>query len=272
MAAQLPPDSRSISGQSPPPMAGDEANLIARGAGKWGDPDFPKTDWIFDHAQDLGEPDATCEMCEYKMIRFVHHLRHPGGLRLKTGCVCAGHLLRDIEAAEALDREMKNADRRLANSVKALARYRKELKQLGALPASLKKLEAIRDRTLAIERQARNDKRFSRLHNNLELGAALLAEQADNAVKRILIDMEGLERALACAEWTPTKLGCRFVTSFSDEVVVMEERDGCRVGIRCKGERGRTWEDRIFESIGAAKKKGIDILRSKLRKAGRLSH
>jgi len=83
-------------------MAGrSEQALIARGAGKWGDPTFPKEGWEFVREQDRGVQDFVCEMCEYKVIRNVQHLCHPSGLRLAAGCICAGHLTGDLEAAKA---------------------------------------------------------------------------------------------------------------------------------------------------------------------------
>ena len=46
-------------GAKPVPVADhDEAALIARGAGKWGDPEFPKTDWVCVDTTDRGEPVA----------------------------------------------------------------------------------------------------------------------------------------------------------------------------------------------------------------------
>lgn len=73
-------------------------------SGKWDDPFFPKRGWECVEVFDLGEPQQTCEMCEKVQIRYVHVMRHimlPEPL--ETGCICAGHLEENEQAAR--DRE-----------------------------------------------------------------------------------------------------------------------------------------------------------------------
>lgn len=80
------------------------------GAGKWARSDVPHRDWACVGIDDLGAPDATCEMCETQEIRYVHHMQHPsypGGL--DVGCVCAGHMEQDSAAATERERVLRNA-------------------------------------------------------------------------------------------------------------------------------------------------------------------
>ena len=54
---------------------------------------------------DLGKGNrTTCQMCGKQQIRYVHHMRHPLYPRtLNVGCVCAGWMEGNPEAA--VDRE-----------------------------------------------------------------------------------------------------------------------------------------------------------------------
>lgn len=86
-----------------------EAHAIAAGRGKWAEKGVPHRGWRCVEIEDLGEPSATCGMCEAQRIRFVHHMEHddyPG--TLPCGCVCAGHMEQDLARAEARDRAMRS--------------------------------------------------------------------------------------------------------------------------------------------------------------------
>lgn len=86
-----------------------EEPSVRTGNGHWGDPSFPKTGWYCVFEDDLGwEEDnwATCEMCQTKSIRHVHHLRHDNMEQtLASGCVCVGRLEGDPEAPKKRERE-----------------------------------------------------------------------------------------------------------------------------------------------------------------------
>ena len=83
--------------------------------GKWGDPDFPKRDWVCVDVEDLGDVDAVCQMCEVKEIRYVHAMEHPDGYRLGAGCVCAGKMEGLPDAPVRRERSLRNREKRLAN-------------------------------------------------------------------------------------------------------------------------------------------------------------
>jgi hypothetical protein len=58
--------------------------------GKWREPGVPHRGWSCVDVEDLGQPDATCGMCEVQVIRYVHTLEHPDYPEaLHVGCVCA---------------------------------------------------------------------------------------------------------------------------------------------------------------------------------------
>jgi len=68
--------------------------------GLWAKPGVPHKGWVCADVEDLGEPDATCEMCERMTIRYVHHMTHADHAPLAVGCVCAGHMEGDLAAAK----------------------------------------------------------------------------------------------------------------------------------------------------------------------------
>lgn len=45
--------------------------------GKWSMPGVPHKGWTCIDIEDLGAPDAVCEMCERQDIRYVHAMEHP---------------------------------------------------------------------------------------------------------------------------------------------------------------------------------------------------
>ena len=52
-------------------------------------------------------------MCETQSIRYVHYMTHPDySDELEVGCVCAGHMEQDYEAARHRERSIKNSARR----------------------------------------------------------------------------------------------------------------------------------------------------------------
>lgn len=93
-----------------------ERQQIARGSGKWSQAGVPHKGWSCTGIDDLGSPDAVCEMCEVQPIRYVHYMEHPDyPEELRVGCVCAGHMQEDYEAARMRERGIKNAARRRGN-------------------------------------------------------------------------------------------------------------------------------------------------------------
>lgn len=81
--------------------------------GKWSQAGVPHQGWRCLEVEDLGSPDAICEMCETQEIRYVHHMEHPnyeGGLGV--GCVCAEHMEEDYEAPRRREAKLRNATQR----------------------------------------------------------------------------------------------------------------------------------------------------------------
>ena len=90
-----------------------------RGTGKWGQPGVPHKGWTCVDIEDLGEPSATCEMCEMQEIRYAHHMTHPAfPSGLAVGCVCAGKLEEDYEGARQREVEFRNVQARRKNWLK----------------------------------------------------------------------------------------------------------------------------------------------------------
>lgn len=85
--------------------------------GKWGDPAVPKHGWECSNIEDLGpdERDWTvCQMCEFKIIRYVHTMEHPEYGELECGCICAGRMEGDERAAAVREERFKNLAARRA--------------------------------------------------------------------------------------------------------------------------------------------------------------
>lgn len=71
-----------------------------RRLGKWSVPGVPHRGWNCIDIEDLGSPEAACEMCKRKEIKCVHVMRHPDYPEtLNCGCICAGHMEEDVERA-----------------------------------------------------------------------------------------------------------------------------------------------------------------------------
>lgn len=78
----------------------------------WKRDDVPKTGWVCEGVTDLGAPDGICQMCGYQIIRYVHHMYHSAWGHIDAGCICAGKMEGNIDAAKQREREMKNKSHR----------------------------------------------------------------------------------------------------------------------------------------------------------------
>lgn len=259
-------------GQSPTPMAGKgEAALIARGAGKWGDPEFPKTDWVCVDIADLGEPDEICQMCEYKAIRHVQHLQHPSGRELRTGCICAGYLTGDLDAAQRRDADMRNAANRLRDRKQAVTKYEVQLQRH---PSALSTLRDIQRRAVDLARKTTQDyeKHRTMSHFLLEMDANALVGQANDAVEEAERRSPAirLQRKLADPYWWSTRKGQRFESGQGDVVQAFRrDRGGYSFGYQLSL-GPMTWSPHRYATMGAAKRAGLRALAIALRRAGRL--
>lgn len=74
----------------------------------WKRDDVPKTGWVCQGVTDLGGPYGICQMCGYQIIRYVHHMFHPAYGHIDAGCICAGKMEGNIEAAKQREQEAKN--------------------------------------------------------------------------------------------------------------------------------------------------------------------
>ena len=75
----------------------------------WKRDDVPHDGWTCVDVIDLGEPVGVCRMCGHQIIRYVHVMRHPDYPRtIGAGCVCAGRMEGDPEAARNREAAFKN--------------------------------------------------------------------------------------------------------------------------------------------------------------------
>lgn len=85
----------------------------------WKRSDVPHEGWQCTGITDLGSPCGICEMCGKQIIRYAHHMRHPAYRKsITAGCVCAGNMEGDLEAARARERDLKNLGARRENFLK----------------------------------------------------------------------------------------------------------------------------------------------------------
>jgi hypothetical protein len=81
--------------------------------------DRPWSGWSCVGIDDMGRPSETCELCGTAVVRYVHTMTHPRwGENLRVGCVCAGHLEGNSEAAKRRDAVVVSVDRRLKRWLK----------------------------------------------------------------------------------------------------------------------------------------------------------
>lgn len=88
---------------------------IANTDNLWKRDDVPHSGWQCVGITDLGTPSGVCEMCGHQIIRYVHHMVHPNYHSLDVGCVCAGKMEGDIEAAKKREQDFKNKQSRRSN-------------------------------------------------------------------------------------------------------------------------------------------------------------
>jgi len=74
----------------------------------WNDPNVPKKGWICVDVIDLGQPFGECGMCGKEDIRYVHIMRHENHQSIGAGCVCAGNMEGNIDAAKDRENSLKN--------------------------------------------------------------------------------------------------------------------------------------------------------------------
>lgn len=97
------------------PHTVQQAKYTECGENLWNREDVPKTGWVCTGVTDLGAPTGICEMCGHQIIRYVHHMYHPGFGKLGVGCVCAGKMEGDIERAKKREQDFKSKAQRKAS-------------------------------------------------------------------------------------------------------------------------------------------------------------
>ncbi len=80
----------------------------------WKRENVPHSGWRCTGITDLGAPVGVCEMCGYQIIRYVHHMEHDEyPLSIGAGCICAGKMEGNVEAAKLREKEFRNRQSRL---------------------------------------------------------------------------------------------------------------------------------------------------------------
>ena len=77
--------------------------------GKWTQPGVPHRGWRCVDIEERDAQDHLCEMCEARLVRFVHVMEHDGyDSVLRVGCVCAGYMEEDLVEARRREVSFKN--------------------------------------------------------------------------------------------------------------------------------------------------------------------
>ncbi len=80
----------------------------------WKRDDVPHEGWHCVGVIDLGSPTGICRMCGYQIIRYVHIMEHPSFPRkIGAGCICAGKMEGNVEAARERENAFKNRQGRM---------------------------------------------------------------------------------------------------------------------------------------------------------------
>lgn len=270
-------------------MVDPEQELVARGCGKWSDADIPKSGWSFAYLRDLGpgkERHKICEMCEAIHIRFVHGMRHPTGLELEAGCVCAGHMEGDVAAARARDDDRKRAAERVGRRSKAIVKARTQLGRIYsgmesqdqlssvAIPALERLRKVVARRVREAEKDAKDYEYILEHieHSDFLVEVELSIRDAKDRLQALLTrersEQLGLE--LDSPIWRETPKGRKFTTSYNDRVQIFR-RGGKWSGLfQLAGDTEPTWAKRSYDDMDAAANAALAALRQKLRKAGRI--
>ena len=74
----------------------------------WDEPNVPKKSWFCVDVIDLGHPVGKCGMCGKEDIRYVHIMSHENHQSIGSGCVCAGNMEGNVEAAKDRENSLKN--------------------------------------------------------------------------------------------------------------------------------------------------------------------
>ncbi|ANG63132.1 hypothetical protein A8C75_12050 [Marinobacterium aestuarii] len=91
----------------------EELKLVTQRRGKWSQSGVPHKGWSCEYIEDLGSPSEVCHMCESQNIRYVHYMSHHEYPEvLAVGCVCAGHMEDDLNAAKERDVQMHSRARK----------------------------------------------------------------------------------------------------------------------------------------------------------------
>ena len=96
-------------------ISDDLRKRMAESDNLWNRDDVPHSGWTCNGVTDLGEPCGICEICGNQIIRYVHHMTHPQYHPLDVGCICAGKMEGDIEAAKRREQDFKNRESRREN-------------------------------------------------------------------------------------------------------------------------------------------------------------
>jgi hypothetical protein len=81
--------------------------------GKWSQAGVPQKGWSCIGVEDIGSPDAICEMCEVQPIRYLHTMTHPNyATDLDVGCVCAERMEDDYVRPRLRQKAVQSAARR----------------------------------------------------------------------------------------------------------------------------------------------------------------
>ncbi len=75
----------------------------------WKRSDVPHQGWECIDVIDLGAPVGVCRMCGHQIIRYVHVMYHPSyPKRIGAGCVCAGRMEGNPQAAKEREAAFRN--------------------------------------------------------------------------------------------------------------------------------------------------------------------
>lgn len=272
-------------------------------AGKWSDPDIPRSGWQFIKMRDLQPDRKKCEMHCGANIRFVHLIRHPAtGLKMEVGRCCAGNMEGDEAAAEARQKTMEATARRVSKRAKTLAKNWQAFSSIDVEPIGYHHLVGViipaLDRLhIEAQRHAREaDRDDVNFDSDYFFDEAVDHQQFVDTVKSALdrararipdllplkagedlvkelrdaSDVLVYEGVPLLSPWRRTEKGYRFESSQHD-VAQVYQKGGLWSGLIVPaGTEHPTRHGVLDANLGAAMRKCINALGNALHKAGRL--
>ncbi len=167
-------------------------------------------------------------MCEVQQIRYVHHMEHlQYDETLDVGCICAGYMEENPDAARKRETNLKSRNAREQRQVARRAVWEaaeaRRMENLAAWQKQRRENQAtvVEHWTTATteEQRCRTDEKIKQLFRGLENQRRTSKEERQKANPSLCLDLTALRRAIDCPTLT------LWESDFANDVVERYTRD-----------------------------------------------